>query len=502
MKKHLLTLLAAAGIFSGAQAQLSAGSVAPNFTITDINGTSHNLYNYLDQGYSVVLDFSATWCGPCWSWHQSNALKTLWTNHGPAGAPGVSGTTTDDIIIIFLESDGSTTLADLQGTGGNTQGNWLAGVDYYVTNASSPGALNNQYQVPGFPTGYIICPNRLVKRAYVGYSSSTMSATALYTEASGCPAPASAPTDAALLALPGSAGTCTGSNVALQTRIQNNGTSPLTSATITASYNSTVVATLNWTGNLATYAFEDVTVGSFVLPAAGNVVYNVTATNDNNASNNSQTKAYTVSNTTTPHANITIKINLDRYGSETTWRLKNSAGTTVSQNPTYANAGANGVYPQADINLNLPNDCYTFEIFDSYGDGMCCAYGAGGYEIHANGVLIPGMSGGSFTSSETKVFKIDTQLDADQISGQNSINVYPNPFEGVTNLAVDLFSNEAVDVSIYNSVGQMVYAKNYGQLGAGSYKFDMNLENNASGLYIVNVRIGDKMITKRITLSK
>jgi len=41
--------------------QLPVGTVAPNFTLTDINGNTHTLYDYLDQGKTVVIDFSTTW---------------------------------------------------------------------------------------------------------------------------------------------------------------------------------------------------------------------------------------------------------------------------------------------------------------------------------------------------------------------------------------------------------------------------------------------------------
>ena len=63
-------LLAIALVFTVTQvgfAQLPDGSVAPDFTITDIDGEEHNLYSYLDYGYSVIIDFSATWCGTCWN---------------------------------------------------------------------------------------------------------------------------------------------------------------------------------------------------------------------------------------------------------------------------------------------------------------------------------------------------------------------------------------------------------------------------------------------------
>ena len=57
MKKVLLIAFVALFSFNNATAQLPDGSVAPDFTLTDLNGTTHNLYNLLDQGYTVFLDF-------------------------------------------------------------------------------------------------------------------------------------------------------------------------------------------------------------------------------------------------------------------------------------------------------------------------------------------------------------------------------------------------------------------------------------------------------------
>ena len=58
---RFLTLLAGIMITQCAFAQLPDGSIAPDFTATDINGTTHNLQSYLDEGKSVVLLFDATW---------------------------------------------------------------------------------------------------------------------------------------------------------------------------------------------------------------------------------------------------------------------------------------------------------------------------------------------------------------------------------------------------------------------------------------------------------
>lgn len=131
--------------------QLANGSIAPDFTSTDINGNVHHLYDYLNAGKTVVIDISATWCGPCWSYHQSGNLENLYNQYGPSG--------TNEIMVFFVEGDASTTLADLNGTGTNTQGNWVQGTPYPILDDASIASL---YQVDYFPTVYVICPNRTV----------------------------------------------------------------------------------------------------------------------------------------------------------------------------------------------------------------------------------------------------------------------------------------------------------------------------------------------------
>ena len=99
---------------------------------------------------SFFLDFSATWCPPCWSYHNSNAFKNVLSSHGAHVQP------------FMIEADASTNVACLYGpTGcvGGTQGNWVAGTTYPIIDASN---LFGPYAINYWPTIYGICPDKKI----------------------------------------------------------------------------------------------------------------------------------------------------------------------------------------------------------------------------------------------------------------------------------------------------------------------------------------------------
>ena len=125
---------------------------APDFTVTDINGDTHELYaDILDQGKIAVVQIVATWCPPCWNLHTTGALQELHEAFGPDG--------TDQLRVIIYEADPQTTLADLNGTGGNTVGNWTAGVTHPIVN-ESPITLSMSIWRPfGYPRVNVVRPS-------------------------------------------------------------------------------------------------------------------------------------------------------------------------------------------------------------------------------------------------------------------------------------------------------------------------------------------------------
>lgn len=94
---------------------------------------------------------------------------------------------------------------------------------------------------------------------------------------------------------------------------------------------------------------------------------------------------------------ITVTINLDNYPAETTWDIRNGGGTVVASGGPYAGAGTTVVSDEC-----LIDGCYDFTIYDSYGDGICCGYGNGSYEVTDGATVLA--SGGEFGASETTNF--------------------------------------------------------------------------------------------------
>ena len=99
--------------------------------------------------------------------------------------------------------------------------------------------------------------------------------------------------------------------------------------------------------------------------------------------------------------NLTLTIVLDNYPEETSWDIRD-ANNTVLASGAYNTSNPDGSTVVEDI--CLPDGCYDFTIYDSYGDGICCSYGQGSYTLtnDADGSTLA--SGGAFGSSETTNF--------------------------------------------------------------------------------------------------
>jgi hypothetical protein len=93
-----------------------------------------------------------------------------------------------------------------------------------------------------------------------------------------------------------------------------------------------------------------------------------------------------------------LNITFDDYPGETTWQVTDTDGNVLVEGD-----GGDGSPVSENICL-CPGD-YVFTIFDSFGDGICCSYGNGSYEMVFNGTVL--FSGGEFGSESVHNFTID-----------------------------------------------------------------------------------------------
>lgn len=95
---------------------------------------------------------------------------------------------------------------------------------------------------------------------------------------------------------------------------------------------------------------------------------------------------------------VTLTLNTDNYGGETSWQISDSQSSVVASGDSYA---SNNTYTETQC---LPDGDYSFTLFDSYGDGICCSYGQGSYSLTAGSQTLA--SGAAFTYSETTAFSL------------------------------------------------------------------------------------------------
>ncbi len=83
-------------------------------------------------------------------------------------------------------------------------------------------------------------------------------------------------------------------------------------------------------------------------------------------------------------------------------------------------------------------------------------------------------------------------------SASNSV-IYPNPASNNAVLSIDLKDNSTVDVVVLNTIGQVVKtSRTLGQAGANGINID--LTGLSTGIYMVNVKVGNATSTKKLVV--
>lgn len=504
MKKTLLLgLLMAAGL--SANAQLANGSDAPDFTATDINGETFNLYDLLAEGKTVIVDVSATWCGPCWNFHNSHALDKLNKTYGDYGS--------EEVVVLFVEGDPNTTLGNLMGENDTdyapTQGNWVEGSSYHFIHEGG-AEIGNLLAVESFPTVYRICPDKKVFYFDPTINGMLTFNSILDNVNDNCGEITAPQNHGEVMAE--DARLCQATDATdVEATIQNFGGNNITTATVNLKNGDATVATATFDGNLAPYAnAASVTFEGVEFVEGGVYTVELADVNGGAAANAELAEAgldYSVA-TTGENNLIEVVIYTDLYAHEASWEIRDAEGTLVAEGGDYQEGdedefGAGGPDANTDIHhwVTLPEgdaQCYTVILKDAFGDGWIYTGEGGdpnenhGVEIYSSGELVYQQWVGNFGEEFEggSAFRTMGVLGNEEVEA-TAFSVFPNPTTGVLNFV----TNETVEVTVTDLTGKVVFnAKGINNGDA------VNLGSLQSGMYIAKINGASSERTEKIVI--
>jgi lysyl endopeptidase len=287
---------------------------------------------------------------------------------------------------------------------------------------------------------------------------------------------------------------CNADVVSPQVTIRNAGTSPLTSLLLSWSVTGGASGSVEWTGSLASGGTAVVDLGAVPVGNGSNTL-TVTASlpngsEDPNAVNNTRTQTFMVA---FPGNESALSLVLDDYGSETTWTVTPEGSTTVIASGGPYEDGAGGQVVTTD--LCLPDGCYVLTILDDYGDGMCCQYGDGSYElVGTDGMLVTG--DGQFTDTIDHTFCfISTGVGS--IAG-TTLQLRPNPSTGQVEVLLPSGLGD-LQVEVVDATGRKVAER---RVGAGVALVAMDLNAQPDGVYLVRMWSEGVFLTERLVLQR
>jgi len=270
--------------------------------------------------------------------------------------------------------------------------------------------------------------------------------------------------------------------------VQNLGNNTITSLDFQYDVNGSSSQTYTWNGSLNALSTETIFLPGMPFSASPANVLNVSIANDDDLSNNTDAESFNISDTVYDTQSVNLTITLDNYPTETSWEILNSTGDVIHSGGPYAPSQVGATITSNNMALS-EDDCYTFNIYDSYGDGICCNYGNGSYSLEtSSGVEI--ISGGNFTTSDDITFANTTTL-SDETFDFSQLKVYPNPTSGVLNIAFNTnFTYQILDLQ-----GRVVLNGE-----SDGFEKELNLSTLNAGLYLVKVSSQNNSETKKIIL--
>ena len=199
-------------------------------------------------------------------------------------------------------------------------------------------------------------------------------------------------------------GGCEGTTATV--RVGNFGSSVLTSATLNYNVNGGTNQVFNWTGSLTPGESEYVDITG-ISGTGGVDTFNISidiSNTDLRACNDSDSDTFIGSSTNGyGTTQVHLELTTDDYAEETSWEFREDGGALIASGSYNQTVDDNTTFNESfDVSGGV---CYSFTIFDEFGDGICCGYGEGDYSVTCS--ILTHASGGVFGASESTDFCVN-----------------------------------------------------------------------------------------------
>jgi hypothetical protein len=300
-----------------------------------------------------------------------------------------------------------------------------------------------------------------------------------------------------------------GTNYTPKVTITNSGTSTLTSAVVTYAIDGGGNQTYNWSGSLSQWQTEVISLPSLNLAAGSHTLStSVSSPNagvDQNATNDVANTVFTLEAIDQTMGLLKVTLLTDNYPDETYMELTSSNGTVVwfEGNESFVGNYGTGNSPaptdptspfaaNTSYNFDIPLsllDCYTFTIYDYYGDGLGASQWGGSNVdgeltlMNQSSAILYALAPADFGASVSNIVKNNDD------SGMNELDLlhwtlYPNPANDLLNVSIK--NGHATEVIIMDLYGKTVWKQSISENQA-----QVNTANLAIGSYFMRVYFGN-----------
>jgi hypothetical protein len=488
--KHFLPLIFTCLIIFSSFAQLPDGSAAPQFDVMDINGNSHNLQNYLNDGKVVILTFFSTSSFSSWNDQQLGTLYDFYYTFGEHGS--------DQVVVLKIEVDPLSGLNELNGNG-NSIGDWISTNPYPIIDSASIG---NAYNVTNaVPVTYRVCGDGLLylidPTASVNDLKNVISSSCVTLQEENFHA----------IMEVDNVNICEAGTVSdFSINVKNYGSQFITSLDFEV-VNGTNVTPINEFFSIPIGANEMRTITlSALLDINESTQLELISINGSAPHSSILNNENLVLNPTvaTDQVAIEIRVGTDFYPAEITWNITNDNNTVIASGGPYqpgtddqfggGGPDARTVKIHNAILLGI-EECYTINIQDQFGDGWIYSDAnlKPSIEIYTNNSLLystgPINENFGFEKIYNSAFKFKQNLNTQDFENF-SFSLHPNPSFGIVNFKSKLpFDMEIVDLN-----GRTIHRAKL----ASNASTDLSFLQ--SGIYILKAKFGSFEKTEKLII--